>query len=65
MYTRSIANKLNLLKILYDNACEDYIEFSELEPNRLSNQYVAKAKMQKNYFRRKILAIHLGSLLST
>ncbi len=66
MYTRSIANKLNLLKILYDNECEDYLEFSELERELCKpNEYVAKAKKLKDHYRRRILLIHLGTLLST
>ena len=64
MYTRSITNKLNLLKILYDNACEDIEVYGEYDGSFMQS-CVKEAKMQKDIFRRRILATHLGSLLST
>ena len=64
MYTRSIANKLNLLKILYDNECETHKELTELEFGDPLG-YIAEAKRLKNIYRIKILNLHVKSLLST
>lgn len=62
MYTRSIANKLNLLKILYDNECETHKELTELKLGDPFG-YIAEAKRLKNIYRIKILNLHLKSLL--
>ena len=62
MYSRSITKKINLLTLFYDCALDDLIEFRELEPNELSNQYVDEAKQQIKHFRKRVLLCHLSTI---
>ena len=64
MYTRSIANKLNLLTMLYDHECETHKELTKLELGDPLG-YIADAKRLKNIYRIKILNLHVKSLLAT
>ena len=61
MYSRSIAQKINLLTILFDNACLDIEEYSAFGGEYME-ALVDEAKIRRDQFRRRLLFYHLRTI---